>query len=535
MRSWFTAMPGEAVSCAGCHEDRNASPPFEFTPIGQRVVDEITPWYGPARGFNFDREVQPVLNRYCVGCHDGRVDDAGRESMDLRGKEWITDYTSAYHYGGDDAGRFTTSYAALHRFVRRPGLESDYHVLMPMEFHADTTELVQILARGHHKVQLDSEAWDRLITWIDLNAPFHGTWTEIAGSQRVAPYAARRRELRKRFNNLDDDPEAIPEGNLCFGPPIIPEPDEPPRRTFPPLPDWPLDREQAAARQRMIGDHEWTIDLPGGIALELVRIPAGTFVMGNQGGSPDERLEHHVTIERPFWMGRFEISNRQFAAFDPGHDSRVESRFGMQFGVRGFFVNGPDQPVVRVSWEQAHAFCQWLSRETGLPFQLPTEAQWEYACRAGTASPFYYGDDDTDFSPFANLADVTLSEFVCHPYIKERVPLPDRSKYDDWIPKDERFDDGGFLSDGIGNYLPNPWGLYDMHGNVAEWTRSAYAPYPYQEDDGRNDVTEGADQRVVRGGSWRDRPARARSGARGAYRPYQAVFNVGFRVVCETE
>ena len=122
--------------------------------------------------------------------------------------------------------------------------------------------------------------------------------------------------------------------------------------------------------------------------------------------------------------------------FDPTHDSRVESRFAMQFGVRGFYVNGPEQPVVRVSWQQAMAFCDWLSRQTGERFTLPTEAQWEYACRAGTDTPFYYGDLDTDFSPFANLADATLSEFVCHPYKKHREPYPNPSKYDDWIPKD---------------------------------------------------------------------------------------------------
>ncbi len=178
-----------------------------------------------------------------------------------------------------------------------------------------------------------------------------------------------------------------------------------------------------------------------------------------------------MTIERPYWIGRVEITNRQYAAFDPSHDSRVESRFGMQFGVRGFYVNGPDQPVVRVSWERAKAYCEWLSQETSLSFHLPSEAQWEYACRAGTESPFFYGDEGTDFSPFANLADAMLSEFVCHPYLKQREPLPNRSTYDDWIPKDSRFNDRGFLSDGVGLYRPNAWGLCDMHGNVAEWTR----------------------------------------------------------------
>jgi formylglycine-generating enzyme required for sulfatase activity len=202
----------------------------------------------------------------------------------------------------------------------------------------------------------------------------------------------------------------------------------------------------------------------------------------------------------------------------------------MQFGVRGFYVNGPDQPVVRVPWKQAMVFCDWLSQRTGEAFSLPTEAQWEYACRAGTDTPFYYGDRDTDFSRYANLADKMLSEFVCHPYKKQREPYPRPSKYDDWIPKDSRFHDGGFLSEAGGGYEPNAWGLFDMHGNVAEWTLSALRPYPYDTQDGRNDVNSG-ERRVVRGGSWRDRPSRATSDFRLGYRPYQPVYNVGFRVV----
>ncbi|HPP54640.1 MAG TPA: formylglycine-generating enzyme family protein, partial [Thermoguttaceae bacterium] len=126
----------------------------------------------------------------------------------------------------------------------------------------------------------------------------------------------------------------------------------------------------------------------------------------------------------------------------------------------------------------------------------------------------------------------TLSEFVCHPYLKERVPLANASKYDDWIPKDSRFRDGGFLSDGVAHYQPNPWGLYDMHGNVWEWTRSDWRPYPYRDDDGRNAGSPN-EKKVVRGGSWHDRPHRARSSFRLAYRPYQPVFDVGFRVICE--
>jgi formylglycine-generating enzyme required for sulfatase activity len=268
--------------------------------------------------------------------------------------------------------------------------------------------------------------------------------------------------------------------------------------------------------------------------MDMVLVPPGEFVMGSASGYVDERPIARVKIDKPFWMGRLEVTNRQFRLFNPSHDSRVESRFAMQFGVRGFYVNRPEQPVVRVSWQQAMAFCEWLSRQTGERFMLPTEAQWEYACRAGTDTPFYYGHLDTDFSPFANLADAKLSEFVCHPYKKHREPYANPSKYDDWIPKDSRFNDGGFISEKGGAYQPNAWGLLDMHGNVAEWTRSAFRPYPYRADDGRNDPTT-AGPRVARGGSWRDRPPRARAAFRLSYRPYQPVYNVGFRVVCQAE
>jgi len=112
------------------------------------------------------------------------------------------------------------------------------------------------------------------------------------------------------------------------------------------------------------------------------------------------------------------------------------------------------------------------------------------------------------------------------------VPLANPSKYDDWIPRDNRFNDGQLVSAEVGKYQPNAWGLHDLHGNVWEWTLSAARPYPYQAEDGRNEINS-RDRRIARGGSWRDRPRRARSSVRLAYRPYQRVYNVGFRVVCD--
>ena len=194
-----------------------------------------------------------------------------------------------------------------------------------------------------------------------------------------------------------------------------------------------------------------------------------------------------------------------------------------QFGdyERGHPLRRPEQPVVRVSWHQAMTFCNWLSIRTGLRFTLPTEAQWEYACRGGRVSPLWYGTLDDDFSRSANFSDVTHYT-VDYPHVPAAVPP--------WRPADTRFDDGWRVSAPVGSFGANPWGLFDIHGNVAEWTRSTYRPYVLtvgHDRDGR------ADRKAVRGGSWLDRPRRARSAFRMPYEPSQAVHDVGFRVVCQ--
>ncbi|NQT40672.1 MAG: SUMF1/EgtB/PvdO family nonheme iron enzyme [Planctomycetes bacterium] len=533
MRSWFTAMPGEVLSCVGCHEQQNTVTPNRRTLAFQRRPSEIAPWYGPARGFSFAREVQPVLDEYCIGCHNGQARDDRPALCDLRGTERITDWTSniAGHVNPAVGGNFSVAYAQLHRYVRRPGIESDIHLLTPTEFHADSTELVQLLQKGHHNVQLDDEAWDRLVTWIDLNAPFHGTWTEIAGEGAVKHVSARSREMRRLYAGMDDDPEAIPEVSVEPIKPVMPEPLPGPSVVPIQCPDWPLAASEAGRRQAAAGPIEQSIDLGEGVTLQLVRIPAGHFVMGRRDGHPDQRPATAVSIDKPYWMGRFEVTNEQFAQFDATHDSHVEPMHGYQFGIHGYPVDGPRQPAVRLSWTRATAFCRWLSETTGRRFSLPTEAQWEYACRAGTATPLWYGDLDTDFARFANLGDARLSEFALDTFVRVRL-VPNPNKYDDWVPKEARFDDGSFVSVDVGRYEANPWGLHDIHGNVWEWTRSSMRPYPYDAADGRNDPTT-TGRKVVRGGSWYDRPQRCGSAFRLSYPPYQRVFNVGFRVVME--
>ena len=512
MRSWFTAMPGEVLSCVGCHEDTETVPSAAQLTNLNRAPSEIAPWHGPQRNYEFQRELQPVLDRYCVGCHDGTKDEP-----DLRGTVMLTGWSTkmAGNTGAGSGGKFSVAYANLHRYVRRPGIESPMPMQMPMEFHADTTELVQLLDKGHHGVELSDEAWDRLVTWIDFNAPYHGRWSTIVGESAKGK-EDRRAELRKYYAKVDENHEALPEQAEEPVHAVLPEP-EAPRPPALQVAGWPFDVEQA---RRMQAEEPVTLDLGGGVTMELVYIPPGTFAMGSVDGYADELPMRRVAIERGFWMGTTEVTNRQFGIFDPSHDSREEDRHGYQFGIPGYAVNAPGMPVVRLSWSRAAAFCEWLSAATGRKVALPTEEQWEWACRAGTDTPFFYGGLDTDFSRHANMADSTLADFSGNPYqidrVKARYNNPE-NPHDNWIPQDSRFNDGGFVSEPVGRYQPNPWGLLDMHGNVAEWTASVYRP-------GR---------RVVRGGSWYDRPKRCTSSYRYGYREYQGVFNVGFRVVVE--
>jgi formylglycine-generating enzyme required for sulfatase activity len=509
MRSWFTAMPGEVLSCVGCHESQNSGPPPQYRLASQNRPLTITPWYGPSRGFSFKREVQPVLDRYCVGCHDGQRQHDGKA---------LADFTAKSEAGWRN---FTPSYIALHPFVRRPGPESDYHLQQPLEYHASTSELIQLLDKGHYNVKLDLESWDRLVTWIDLNVPDHGSWSEHRRGH--SPMEARRLEMRTRFANRPEDPEAIPELPVEPVAYVAPAP-LPPKPAVPACDGWPLDAAEAARRQQAAGPKpELKLDLPRGLSLEMRLIPAGQFVMGaaDGAGAADEVPATIVRIERPFYMGKFEVTNAQYAVFDSTHDSAYISILNKDQSIRGEAANRERQPVIRVNWNQAQQFCRWLSQETGARFDLPTEAQWEYACRAGTATSLAFGSCASDFSQLANLADQRVNDLA-------------RGDSPRWIPSLPGSNDGSMISDQVGKYPANAFGLCDMHGNVAEWTRTAYRPYPYAAGDGRdNPAADG--KKVVRGGSWYDRPHRARSSFRLAYEPWQRVFNVGFRVVMEAD
>jgi formylglycine-generating enzyme required for sulfatase activity len=241
-----------------------------------------------------------------------------------------------------------------------------------------------------------------------------------------------------------------------------------------------------------------TIDLGEGVRLELVKLPAGEFVVGDPAGCDDEKPPTRVRIDQPFWMGRCEITNRQFRLLEAAHDSRLERAGFLHFdpGARGATMNGDDQPVVRVSWLEAMRFCRWLTQKTHRPFTLPSEAQWEYACRAGNSTSYSFGDSRRDLSQYA------------------------------WYDGNS-----GRSTRPVGQKEANRWGLYDMLGNAREWCRDVGSYYPDPSKPNSEEPVPSHPERIVRGGSWASWPHHCRSACRGRAPEGCRINDMGFRVV----
>ncbi len=521
MRSWVTAQPGEVVSCVGCHEDQNQIAIPKRVTASTKAPSKLTAPEGGVRSFTFDLEIQPILDRACIACHNGEG-----KAFDLKG-------------GTKDRRGYGSSYLNLHPYVHRQGGEGDMEVLTPYEYHPNTSELVRLLKKGHHNVELTDKEWKTIYNWIDYNAPDKGYFD--ANVLTSLPYQgfdqiARRTELTNKYANgagVDWKQEIADYADYLKqqGPitPEMPAKAAPVKEKTLKAKGWPFSAEEAKALQANASEARKVVEIAPGVEVTFVRIPAGEFVMGSYNGEPDARPTAKVKIEKPFWMAELETTNEQFNTIFPEHDSRYMDQQWKDHVHPGYPANEPDQPVIRVSWNNAMDFCKQLSEKTGLNITLPTEAQWEWACRAGSDQDFWYGTLNTDFGTKDNMADETTLQFAVAGI--DPQPMPKTSswyKYYTFLPKEEGVNDGSLIQVGGKKYEANPFGLYCMHGNVAEWTRSDYVSYPYNVKS-----KETSDHKVVRGGSFIERPKFSTSHTRKGFYPYQAVYNVGFRMIIE--
>lgn len=260
-------------------------------------------------------------------------------------------------------------------------------------------------------------------------------------------------------------------------------------------------------------------------------VEAGRFVMGSadgEAGRPEGPV-HAVDLQRAFALAVTETTVAQFRRFVTESGYSVER--GCRVYLRGAWQEsadhdwrdpgpglayGDDFPVVCVSWNDARAYTRWLSRKTARPYRLPSEAEWEYAARAGAAGAYAWGEDANDACVHANVYDQSALAFA--------FPWPAAACTD------------GFASLApVGSFAPNAFGIRDLHGNVWEWVADCYqAPYPARDDPQRAlKRADGCERRSVRGGSWMTRMSRQRAAFRGRDPAHRRMAYFGFRVAAE--
>jgi formylglycine-generating enzyme required for sulfatase activity len=255
-----------------------------------------------------------------------------------------------------------------------------------------------------------------------------------------------------------------------------------------------IDRKPGQAEYR-------TEDLGNGITLGRVAIPGGTFEMGSKEEENEQPI-HRVTVA-PFWMGKFPVTQEQYEAVMGTNPSKFK---------------GAKRPVEQVPWPDAALFCQRLSEKLGNQYRLPSEAEWEYVCRAGTKTPFYFGETIT--TALANYRG-TDWEYDGKTYPGNYGKGPRGQFREQTTP--------------VGKFPANGLGLYDMHGNVWEWCADHWhKSYQGAPSNGSAWTDKNNDFRLLRGGSWHFNPRHCRSASRYYSNARVENFNIGFRVVCDS-
>jgi len=271
-------------------------------------------------------------------------------------------------------------------------------------------------------------------------------------------------------------------------------------------------------------DARRSVSITNPFSSELVWVPGGRFLMGDtQGiGQSDERPVREVKVAG-FWMMRTEVTRAMFAAFaqDINHEGGnrcwvFENGWTEKSGVSWRdpgFEQGDDHPVTCVNWYDARSFAQWLESKTGKAFRLPTEAEWEYAARAGSDTTYYWGDDPAGLCDNSNAADMRALEH----YPGFAV---------------NRCDDGFVRTSPVASFPPNPWGLRDMYGNVWEWVEDCWnTSYSGAPTDGSAWLAGDCVRRGFRGGGYGDIPRFARSALRNRSEAIDRKDDIGFRLV----
>lgn len=256
----------------------------------------------------------------------------------------------------------------------------------------------------------------------------------------------------------------------------------------------------------------------------MVRIPSGAFQMGSPesevGRDFDEAPRMFVEVAA-FAIGQTEVTRAHWAEFERDSGRRAASGC-LTWDGDGFiqaqhlgwrypgFPQSDEHPVVCVNWQDANAYAQWMSRKTGHLYRLPLEYEWEYAARAGTQTPYPWNNSVSDVCNFANAADAALS--VKHP---------------NWSA--QTCNDGFAFTSPVGSFVPNPWGLYDMHGNVTEWVQDCWQTKIVRPRTGMDLLN--CRSQVIRGGGWDLSVNHLRSAFRGKAAPLNQGTSTGFRLV----